>query len=72
MNADLNEDAAEALKGAVIAEYEKAIERGIPPANALSVLLSFAAEESGRLHFPVSEDNASHNSAHRQRFAEVA
>ncbi len=69
MSIVLDESAAETLKGAIVVEYERAIERGLPPADALSVLLSFAAEETGRLHFP-SEEEASRNSAYYRRFAE--
>jgi hypothetical protein len=43
------EDAAEALKSALIVEYERAIERGLTPTHALTLVLSFAAEESSRL-----------------------
>jgi len=56
-----DEDAAEDLKGALIAEYERAIERGVEPSEALSVLLSFAAEESGRLCSPVLGHGVSHD-----------
>lgn len=56
-----DENAAEELIGAVIAEYERAIERGVEPAEALSVLLSFAAEESGRLSGHVLGDRPRHD-----------
>jgi hypothetical protein len=45
----VGEDAAEALKSALIVEYERAIERGLAPAHALTLVLTFAAEESSRL-----------------------
>lgn len=65
-----DEELAEALKGAVIAEYERAIERGVSPAEALSVLLSFAAEETGRLSASGLEDAGSGRSSRPLRFGD--
>ena len=42
----------EALKGALIAHFEAAIDQGVPPQIALAVVLEFAAEESARLLSP--------------------
>jgi hypothetical protein len=67
-----DEDPAEALMGVVIAEYEKAIEGGLAPAEALRVLLTFAAEESGRLRSGALASDASQNVACRQRLAGFA
>ena len=53
--ADLSrEKSAEDLKSVVIASFEKAIDQGLPPYNALAVVLEWAAEESARLRSDAS------------------
>ena len=45
--------ARNALKSALIAGYEHALEQGMTPSHALAVILSWAAEECDRLHADV-------------------
>ena len=42
--------ARDALKNALIAGYEQALEQGLTPSRALAVILSWAAEECDRLY----------------------
>jgi hypothetical protein len=44
-----HEQSTDELKGALIVSYEAAIERGIPPHEAIAAVLVWAAEECARL-----------------------
>ena len=41
--------ARDALKGVVISSYERAVQDGLPPLDALSMILNWVAEEISRL-----------------------
>ncbi len=43
------EQDAEELKGVLIVTYETAVERGLPPQDALAAILTWVAEECARL-----------------------
>ena len=49
MSADPCYKTTEALKSTLITGYEQAIEGGLLPMNALATILSWAAEEFGRI-----------------------
>ena len=43
-------DAADELSSTVITGYERALQHGLAPWHALALILSWAAEETARLH----------------------
>lgn len=51
---DFNNDAGETLNRRLIISYEQAIQSGLRPLDALSMILLWAAEEISRLHAETS------------------
>ncbi len=46
---EVSDEVIEEFRGALIADYERALESGLTPIRALAVVLSWAASESERL-----------------------